>query len=279
MSLVQRTVAPLAQDEKGIWRALESVSVSYPETGHSACYSVEDRSFWFQHRNACIKTVVEKFPPPDQGEILDIGGGNGVVSDALYRAGYRVALLEPGIMGARNAINRGIPTVINGTLETVQFQPAALSAAGAFDVIEHIQDDLGFLSEIRQALRPGGRLYATVPAYSSLWSAEDIEAGHFRRFRRSQIIDLFKRANFDVEYCSYIFWYLPVPMLFLRALPYRLGFSSPRRAESEVQADHASENTWVGRLLTRLLAPERACLKRGYRLPIGGSCLIVGKRR
>src|SRR5215813_1634544 len=92
--------------EPGFWVANASSPVSYPEDGNAECRSVEDSSFWFAHRNACIVEVMKRFPP--SGLILDIGGGNGFVSLALEKAGWEVALIEPGIQGAINAKARGL---------------------------------------------------------------------------------------------------------------------------------------------------------------------------
>ena len=47
--------------EDGIYYAAESEAISYPEEGNEACFEVEDQSFWFRHRNACIVETVGNF--------------------------------------------------------------------------------------------------------------------------------------------------------------------------------------------------------------------------
>ena len=54
----------------GIFRAADSGAISYPEEGNEACFEVEDRSFWFRHRNACITEMVRNFPPEGKGPIV-----------------------------------------------------------------------------------------------------------------------------------------------------------------------------------------------------------------
>lgn len=44
----------LKQNNDGIYYAAESGVISYPEEGNEACFELEDRSFWFRHRNARI---------------------------------------------------------------------------------------------------------------------------------------------------------------------------------------------------------------------------------
>lgn len=79
------------EDEYGVLRSDKTVALSYPSTGNDVCFSLEDTSFWFRHRNNCILEAVRRLPP--QGEILDIGGGNGYVLDERMPA----LLLEPGL--------------------------------------------------------------------------------------------------------------------------------------------------------------------------------------
>ncbi len=80
----------LAQNLKlkdGIWFTDHNSAISYPEEGNDACFQVEDSSFWFKHRNACIAKVVENYKP--EGMFLDVGGGNGFVSSMLASKGTR----------------------------------------------------------------------------------------------------------------------------------------------------------------------------------------------
>jgi hypothetical protein len=102
----------LEMRDPGIWVAQRKSEVSYPTDGNAACLAVEDRSFWFRHRNRCIMSVARRFPP--DGVFLDIGGGNRFVSRGLVEAGFASALVEPGIDSALAARWGGIDPVICG---------------------------------------------------------------------------------------------------------------------------------------------------------------------
>lgn len=275
---MQKIAAGLKLGDDGIWYAADSEELSYPSDGNDACFAIEDNSFWFRHRNNCIASVVSLFPPEENGTLFDIGGGNGFVSSGLVSAGFDVALVEPGRSGAFNAKKRGVENVICATTTTAQFNKNSLPAVGLFDVVEHIEDDLGFLRSVRVLMKPGGRLYVTVPAYGFLWSPEDVSAGHFRRYDMSGISQVLQQAGFEVEFSSYIFRFLPVPVFLLRALPHKLGLSRESGSPEAASRDHAVKGGVMIDILESMLKSEIGNLDRKRPMRFGGSCLIVARR-
>jgi SAM-dependent methyltransferase len=270
----------LALDKCGIWCSEEVVGeVSFPVDGHAAYRQVEDRSFWFRHRNACIRAAVAARPPGPNATILDVGGGNGYVASGLRAAGYEVAVLEPGRAGAENARHRGIDTVICASLDAARFEPGSVPAVGLFDVVEHVDDDLAFLRAIATALRPAGRLYVTVPAYPALWSAEDVSAGHFRRYTRRTIRDVTVEAGFEVEFVSHFFRWLPLPIALARTLPYLAGWPTGMDSASTLSRDHATRGGRLVKAVDLLLAAEVRHLTSGHPMRFGSSILMVARRR
>lgn len=268
----------LTQRDDGIWYGAGAQDISYPSDANALFAGLEDRSFWFKHRNACIVAVVERLPPPHRGPVLDVGGGNGFVAAALALAGFDTAVLEPGAAGALNAKRRGVTPVICASLETGGFRPDSMAGIGLFDVVEHIADDLAFLKSIRMLLKPGGRLYVTVPAYSLLWSSEDVAAGHFRRYSLKSISRVLSDAGFEVEFASYFFRFLPIAIALLRAIPYRLGFPASPANTKRVKREHILRSGTIFRIITVVLEPEPENLKSQRPMRFGGSCLVVAMK-
>ena len=269
------TIAPRVElRDDGIWYGADAQAVSYPAEGHSACFALEDASYWFRHRNACIVAAVQAFPPADGGTILDVGGGNGFVARGLLDAGFDAVLLEPGAAGARNAQRRGVRQVICATTDTAGLRDGSLAAVGLFDVVEHIDDDVAFLRSLRRKLRGGGRLYATVPALQALWSKSDVRAGHFRRYSRAAIARTIADAGFAVDYATCIFRPLPLPIFLFRALPDRLGVALVRDAKND-EREHRVAGGALARALERVLASEVHNVRAARRMRFGASCLVV----
>ena len=265
----------LSLGEDGIWYGHEQSRLSYPADGNELCYQVEDDSFWFRHRNRCILQVLRRYPPT--GTLFDVGGGNGFVSLGLQRAGIGTVLVEPGKEGARNAARRGLHTVICATMEDAGFLPGSLPAIGMFDVLEHVENDLAFLESLHDLLIPDGRIYLAVPAFAFLWSAEDAAAGHFRRYTIGTLTKALDSSGFTVDYSTYFFQWLWLPIFLFRTVPSFIGLRPPS-SFIEPRNEHRGPQGLVKRLWDALMEREARAIARGHRIAFGSSCLVVAHR-
>lgn len=266
----------LRQASDGVWYPPTHSAPDYPDEGNAFCFQVEDHSFWFRYRNERIVEAVRRFPPA--GAILDIGGGNGFVARGLTQAGFPAVVVEPGPEGAKNAVARGLAPVVCATLDDAGFLPGSLPAAGLFDVLEHLQDDHAVLASLARLLPRDGRLYLTVPAYSWLWSDDDVVAGHHRRYTRGSLTRVVEAAGFAVETDSYLFAPLVAPILLLRALPTMLGFRKAADAATLTRELRPGAG-FAERLMARLLALEGWWFGHVGAVPFGSTVLLVARRR
>lgn len=269
-----RRVPGLARVKQGLWTTGDISQVSFPEGGLSVLGGIEDNSFWFRHRNRFIEEAVRRHPPG--GVIFDIGGGNGIVSQHLARAGFDAVVVEPDAVGAALAHRRGVP-VIAAAFQDIQVPAGGLPGAGLFDVLEHIPDDEATLQRLGDAIHPGGKLYISVPAYDLLWADEDVHSGHYRRYTLGRLCSVVTAAGFRVDYASYFFAALVPAILLMRTVPYRLGIR-PTHDEAKVTRDHVLPDTFSGRFLNRSLEFEVAQARRGKRILAGSSCFIAATR-
>lgn len=276
-SFMKRFSNSITCKENGIYYADSSENISYPDSGNENCFEVEDNSFWFRHRNNCIIEMITNYPPTGNSPIFDVGGGNGFVTKGLLDAGLEVVLVEPGQRGSINAKNRGVPHVICATTRTAQFKPGSIPAIGVFDVVEHIEDDVGFLKHLWDLLVPGGMLYLTVPAYQFLWSQADVEGGHFRRYTLSNLKKKMRHSGFDISYSSYIFSYLPIPLFLLRTLSYKLNFVKSS-ASDNTKKDHSPPKGISSKILNLLHNWELKKIRAKKRLSFGGSCMMTAQK-
>jgi hypothetical protein len=119
-----------------------------------------------------------------------------------------------------------------------------------------------------------------VPAFGFLWSDEDVYACHERRYTKATLTRQLERAGFEIEYVSYYFRALLLPILLLRTLPYRLTSwrKKPGQAQTMDQTEHNPQGLGQ-RIVARLLERELREIGRGERLAFGSSLVAVARRR
>lgn len=255
------------------WASKTTAPVSYPSDGLSQLSGLEDGSYWFGHRNDVIGTIVRKYPPT--GVIFDIGGGNGHVSKGLVDRGFPAIVLEPDASGIVIAKSRGLPTIEAG-LDDIELPKATLPAFGMFDVLEHIDGADGVLANLSTALVPGGTAYVSVPALRWLWSSEDVEAGHFRRYTAETLTASLRRAGLEPLYATYFFRALVAPVFALRTMPTLLGFAG--KSPTDRSGEHRLPDNFVGRQIARSFKSELDRIDAGHSINFGTSIIAVARK-
>lgn len=246
----------------------------YPPEAFARLVELEANNFWFRSRNRLITGLFRRFlERPARAKVLEIGCGTGFVLSALH-AERRFDLVgaELHIEGLRFAKQR-LPDV-----EFVQLNARTLPyrgefhAIGAFDVIEHIQEDEEVMASVHAALLPDGLFFITVPQHAWLWSAADDDAKHKRRYSRRELLDKLQRNGFTVRFCSsFVFTLLPLMYLSRRR----------RRAEATGNGGNYDELKLpkiVDKLLAALMKVDELLIAARRSLPAGGSLVVVAQR-
>lgn len=141
------------------------------------------------------------------GRIIEIGCGAGSLLSDLTERGYSALGVDQSPSALRLA------RTLAADCEDMQIaaspddaEPESFDYLTAFEVLEHIEDDHAALADWSRYLRPEGTLVFSVPAHPHRWNAADEWAGHFRRYRRSDLHALAKGAGYEVtEIQSYGF--------------------------------------------------------------------------
>lgn len=157
--------------------------------------ALEDKHWWYAERRHLLRTAVRDLRP---GAALDIGAAGGGNTRVLRELGWHAVALEYGTDGAQIAAERGL-SVIRADATALPVRDAALDLVVAFDVLEHIPDDLAAAREIARALRPGAAAVIAVPCDPALWSAHDEAVDHVRRYTRPELTGLLLRAGFTLQ--------------------------------------------------------------------------------
>ncbi len=238
---------------------------------------VEESHWWFVGRRQIIGSFLERVVRAlreDRGaeaslKILDVGCGTGANLEMLSQYGE-----AEGVDVSSEALSfcqeRGLAKVKQGAAEALPYSDGSFDLVTGLDVVEHLDDDLAGLQEMRRVLNIDGRAVLFVPAFMFLWGVQDDISNHRRRYTLKGLRQVLREAGFEIERATYanITFFAPILLgrLFMRAT--RL------RPESE-------NNITIGFLngaLGKLLGAERGLL-RYMNFPFGVSIICVARRR
>jgi SAM-dependent methyltransferase len=93
---------------------------------------------------------------------------------------------------------RGAQVVV-GKVSGMPFADCSFDLVCAFDIIEHVDDDDGALSELSRAAKPGGAIVISLPLHAALWTAFDDFVGHKRRYDPRELLSKLARHDLTLE--------------------------------------------------------------------------------
>jgi SAM-dependent methyltransferase len=269
------------------WRAAENASAAMRPINYQIIFDVEDEHWWFVGRRSIVFALIEDalkvnanvFPSTAESpslvkastaprQILDIGCGTGATLDHLkrYGAAQGVDVSELALGFCRR---RGHERVMLASATDLPFADESFDLVTALDVIEHLDDDVRGLGEIRRVLKSGAPAVIFVPAFQALWGPNDDQSHHKRRYRLAQLRRQVTAAGLRVERISYANIAMFVPIWAGRKLLNALGNKS--------QAENQINHPFINRLLSRIFSSEAGWLRR-HTLPFGVSIVCVARR-
>lgn len=151
-----------------------------------------------------LAAVMDFVRPLSARDFIEVGVGDGMLSRRLLDRGmsglgldfspsavaYATATLSDYIADNRYVLlQRDLWDI--GT-----FDLSKVDIGLSMMVLEHVEDDLGFLRALQRRVRAGGHVIVSVPARQDRWSIEDETVGHLRRYDRADLAALLEEAGF-----------------------------------------------------------------------------------
>jgi 2-polyprenyl-3-methyl-5-hydroxy-6-metoxy-1,4-benzoquinol methylase len=144
---------------------------------------------WCQYEAALemIQTVGGK-------SFIEVGCGSGDLSLRLCQKGwtglgvdFSQLAIEQAKANLSEFIEAGRYRVIEGDMFDLDLGGEKFDIAVNMMVMEHVDDDAGFLKRIREFVVPGGHVIVAVPGRRDRWGIEDDTVGHKRRYDRDDL--------------------------------------------------------------------------------------------
>ncbi len=239
-------------------------------------YTLEREHWWFTVRLQILEDYIKrKVFGGTPLKILNVGVATGATSTMLAKFG-EVTSLEYDKDCCEFLREELGMEVINGSILELPFGAGEYDLVCAFDVIEHVEDDVLAVKEMKRVCKAGGDLFITVPALMSLWSEHDVVNHHYRRYKLGGVRRLFKNDNNGKErYSSYFNSKLFLPIYIFRQLSKVLP---KRNKEKHSGSDFGVFNNGLtNKLLAAIFKVELYWL-RISKFPIGVSILYSWKK-
>jgi hypothetical protein len=191
-------------------------AVSDPLEGHLNRQMERSREFFW---NRVRWELIRSHLPEGPFDLVDVGAGPGFLGDYLAdnRPDARYNFTEP-IEG----LERSLVERFGASANKRETDYGGAAVITMMDVLEHIEDDRGFLAGLAGKMDPGAIVLMTVPAMPSLWSNWDVLLGHYRRYTKASLASAVELSGFEVVERSYLFPEL-IPLGWWRRAKERAG--------------------------------------------------------
>lgn len=228
---------------------------------------VEATHWWFVARRKLFQSIIENLQLSSAVSILDIGTSTGTNLRMLRDSGYtNVRGLDLHDEAIRWCASKGLGQVDKGDICDIPSQDNVYDLVMATDIIEHVDNDVLALKEIRRVLKPGARALITVPAFQSLWGLQDTVSHHKRRYTREELRDKLAQSGMAVEQCFYFNYILFLPIWMVRQA---IRIFKPR-----IDSENELNSPWMNRLLIKLFTLDVRTASK-LKPPFGVSILAV----
>lgn len=234
-------------------------------------YAIERTHWWAVGTRGIFRMLLERaLGDAADPRLMDVGCGTGVTLEEFGRHGWICGLdLSPRALAYAKKRDPRVP-VVQADLASLPIASGSLDVVLAFDVIEHLDDDVAAAREIHRVLKPGGIAILNVPAFASLWSEKDAANHHLRRYTRGTLRPVVERGGLTIERMTYTNAILFPPIWLARS------FQRIARRPWNPQAEYHPSGI-VNVALLGLLRVERGIL-RMVDLPFGTSVTCVARR-
>jgi SAM-dependent methyltransferase len=235
---------------------------------------LEENHFWFQFRNHLITWSLAKYFP-DSNSFLELGCGTGNVLSHIEKTCPHLTLFgsdisTAGLDFASKRLTKA--QLFQMDMHSIPFEQQ-FDVIGAFDALEHTEDDQMVLKQMFQAIRIGGGAILTVPQHEFLWTKFDEVACHVRRYIMTDLKAKAEDVGFNVvAYTSFMFLLFPA-MIISRIIT---GLKSFRSYDV---TEELRINPFINSIFKQILNLEKIMIRSGIKLPFGSSILMVLKRR
>lgn len=214
------------------------------------------------------KWIIELFLPYTGNNIAEVGAGTGNLTNLFSELDKvrSITAFEPSeemhrVLSNNTSHSKKIITVNNTVSKASAIYPNRFDSIFYINVMEHIDNDQEEVYLIQSMLKDKGHVCIFVPALSWLYSDFDKSIGHYRRYHKTQLFNLFDKNGFDIIKIKYIDMF--------GIIPWYLNFVLLKRAlDSKSTKIYDTYAIPLIKKLDKLIEP-----------PLGKNLILVGQKK
>jgi SAM-dependent methyltransferase len=186
--------------------------------------------------NKFNRWMYETIKPYCRGNILEVGSGLGSISKYFVKDNLKIQLtdirarycskLEEKFGDHPNVLGIESMDLIDDDFDNKFSRHFnKYKTVFALNVIEHISIDVKALENCYKLLISGGKLIILVPSYQSLFNKFDTELGHYRRYNKTSLSDIFVKSGYNIihkqhfNFIGIFGWYFSGKILKRESIP------------------------------------------------------------
>ena len=156
------------------------------------------------YNNFVIKLILKSMDKSNklaELKALDFGAGYGYFSELLREKGVgNICCVE--IDEELNEHCKNLDFVVFNDLKKIDDN--SFDFIYTLNVLEHVEDDKTVLLLLKKKLEKDGKLFIYVPAFNMLYSSFDKQIGHYRRYRKNDLVPFLQQNGFEVTQSEYV---------------------------------------------------------------------------
>ena len=201
--------------------------------------------WYYRSKASAMRKFLRKLAP---SSVLDVGAGSAFFSRDLLRFPNvsEAWCIDTSYAEESDDSENGKAIHFRRALQVTDAKLILL-----MDVLEHVDDDIGLLTEYVRKVPAGAYFLISVPAFQFLWSSHDEFLEHKRRYTLSQIENVVKQSGLVIERSAYYFG-LVLPIVMIVRLSERLLQDKKRQGRSQL----SKHNRLINSVLTVLCRAE-----------------------
>jgi SAM-dependent methyltransferase len=200
---------------------------------------IEPPGSWCQY-----EAIMDMLAGVNGRTFIEVGCGSGMLSLRLLERGWTglgLDFSEAAVEQARTNLSAFIADgryrLLAGNIFELEPSREKFDVGLSIMVMEHVEDDVGFVRRIAAFVRPGGIVIAGVPGRQDRWGVEDETVGHLRRYERRDLENTLNLAGLT----DLVAWSVSVPIANL--LFHFSNFFIQRSSELQKKEQSAREQT------------------------------------